>query len=54
MTGFELWTLELEATALPTEPQPLPQDGLLFGLLNASKYAMTFVWHCLLSIIEPT
>ena len=24
MTGFELQTLESEATALPTEPQPLP------------------------------
>ena len=25
MTGFEPLTLELEVTALPTEPQPLPR-----------------------------
>ena len=30
MTGFELQTSGMEATAIPTEPQPLPKGVLLF------------------------
>ena len=31
MTGIEPWTLVSEATALPTEPQPLPLHNTSFG-----------------------
>ena len=35
MTGFEPWTSVLEATTLPTEPQPLPHlSQFLLQLLN--------------------
>ena len=38
MTGFEPWTSGIEATALSTEPQPLPTDlYFLIELINVTR-----------------
>ena len=37
MTGFELWPMVSEVTALPTEPQSLPLEPFLFRVKISRK-----------------
>ena len=50
MAGFERGSQMLKATALPTEPQPLPIDEMLF-VLPVNKIRYLFLnWSPLLTI----